>query len=126
MKLNNVRVKCEIEGKAYSFKSKAEYRYSCYLEWLRINGNIIEWQYEPKTFWFEGIKRGCVSYKPDFLVLELGCHTWHEVKGYMDSRSLTKIKRFSKYFPGETLIVIDQNWFKRNTAKLKGLVPGWE
>lgn len=128
MILNNVRVKCEINDKAYPFKSKSEHRYARYLEWLRINENIHSWEYEPKTFWFEGIKRGCVSYKPDFCIIEK--HPvdfyWVEVKGYMDAKSLTKIKRFRKYFPNETLIIIDSNWFKRNSGKLKGLVPGWE
>lgn len=130
MKLNNIRCKCEINGKFYSFKSRMESRYAHYLEWLRINDGIQHWQYEPKTFWFNAaganLKRGTVSYKPDFLVFEAGGATWYEVKGYMDSRSLTKIKRFNKYFPEEKLIVIDSKWFSRNYKKLKGLVPGWE
>lgn len=108
------------------FRSKMEYRFACYLEWLRKTKNITSWEYEPKTFWFDEIKRGTVSYKPDFEVVNLDLSRyWVEVKGYMDKRSLTKIKRFRKYFPNETLIVIDSKWFKSNSKNLKGLIPQW-
>jgi hypothetical protein len=127
MKRNNVPAHCKIGETTHYYKSKAERRYACFLQWLKEIGNIAEWQYEPKTFWFEGIKRGCVSYKPDFMVkLASGLHHWVEVKGYMDSKSKTKLARFKRYFPEERLTVIDGTWFKRNSPKLKGLVPGWE
>jgi hypothetical protein len=111
------------------FRSKMEYRFALYLEFMKKQRIIVRWEHEPKTFWFEGIKRGCVSYKPDFAVYPdeedpIEVH-WYEVKGYMDKRSLTKIKRFRKYFPNDTLIVINAAWFRRNSKKLKGLVPGW-
>ena len=107
------------------YRSKAEYRYACYLQWLKQQGAIVSWSHEPKTFWFEGIRRGTVSYKPDFLVVERNSHHWVEVKGYMDARSKTKINRFKRYFPEEQLIVIDSKWYKRNSGKLKNLIPGW-
>jgi hypothetical protein len=137
MILNNIAGWVEVGGQRFYAKSKAEYRFACYLEWLRINDNISRWEYEPREFWFEPIKRGCVSYKPDFCTYEeIGqdpCsgfiefkQTWYEVKGYMDAKSKTKIARFRKYFPKEILIVIDSKWFSRNGKKLKGLVPGWD
>lgn len=117
----------EINGKKIYFRSLWEYRYGLYLEFLRSNGAILGWAHEPKTFWFEEIKRGCRSYLPDFQVIEKdGSTTWHEVKGYYDPKSLTKIKRFRKYYPKETLILIDSKWFSKNNSKLKGLIPGWE
>lgn len=117
----------EIDGELFYFRSEWERKYALYLEWLKRTKNITEWLYEPKTFWFEGIKRGCVSYKPDFqVILASGSHYWVEVKGYMDSKSKTKLDRFKRYFPNESLEVIDGNWFRRNSRKLKGLVPGWE
>lgn len=116
----------EVGGQRCYFRSKAERRYATYLEWLRINFNIEKWEYEPKTFWFEGIRRGVVSYKPDFKITKTPTsHYWVEVKGYMDAKSLTKIKRFNKYFPEESLIVVDSNWFKSNSPKLKHLIPDW-
>jgi hypothetical protein len=119
----------EIGGRRFYFRSKAEVRFAAYLEWLRINGNVISWQYEPRVFEFP-IRHGTTRYTPDFLCTVgkpgVTWDTWYEVKGYMDSRSATKIKRFKKYFPNENLIVIDKKWFIRNSPKLKGLVPNWE
>lgn len=103
----------EIGGRRIFFRSNWEYKYAKYLQFLKENGPIKEWEHEPKTFWFEEIKRGTRSYLPDFKVtLPCGAHYWVEVKGYFDKKSLTKIKRFRKYYPQEQLVVIDGNWFK--------------
>lgn len=102
----------EIGGRRIYFRSLWEARYARYLEYLKANQHIADWQYEPKTFWFDGIKRGTCSYKPDFCVIRNDLtHYWVEVKGYMDSCSRTKIKRFRKYFPDEELIVLEKKWF---------------
>lgn len=117
----------EIGGKKIFFRSKWERNYARWLEWQKGRGLILDWQYEPRTFWFDGIKRGCVSYKPDFyIVTTQGDEKWIEVKGYYDARSFTKIRRFRKYFPKERLELVDKEFFKKNNAKLKLLVPGWE
>ena len=109
------------------FRSRWEANYGFYLEWLKNTGYIESWEHEPKTFWFEGIKRGIVSYLPDFkIIFHDGSHEWHEVKGHMDSRSRTKIKRFKKYFPKEIHKVFGAAWFKKNTSKNAKFVPGWE
>lgn len=77
-------------------------------------GIIKTWEHEPQIFWFNEIKRGTRSYLPDFKVtLSDGSHYWVEVKGYFDSKSLTKIKRFHKYYPGEKLIVVSKEWFNK-------------
>jgi Protein of unknown function (DUF1064) len=116
-----------IGGKTKYFRSVYEANYARYLEFLKINLHILDWSYEPKTFWFEGIRRGCVSYKPDFCVWEKdNSASWHEVKGYYDAKSKTKVKRFAKYFPKNKLIFIDSKWFKANGKKLSGLIGGWE
>lgn len=100
------------------FRSRWEAVYADYLEILRKGGAIKSWEYEPKTFWFEGIKRGTCSYKPDFRVVNsAGTHEWHEVKGWMDPRSLTKLKRMAKYYPGEKIIVRDKTFFSANRLK---------
>lgn len=127
MKRNNIASWREIDGELFYFRSKAEWRYALYLEWLKKTKSITEWMYEPETFWFLEIKRGVRSYLPDFKVIERsGSHYWVEVKGYMDARSKTKLDRFKRYFPDERLELVDGNWFRRNNSKLKGLVPGWE
>lgn len=84
-----------------------ELRYARHLEMLKSLGQIQDFEHEPHVFWFLEIKRGIRCYLPDFRVDNVdGSHHWVEVKGYMDSKSSTKIKRFRKYYPEETLIVI--------------------
>ncbi|MFI0477756.1 MAG: DUF1064 domain-containing protein [Candidatus Rhabdochlamydia sp.] len=116
-----------IGGKTKFFRSTWEANYARYLEYLKENGKIKDWEHEPQTFWFLKIMRGARSYLPDFKVTNLdGSHYWVEVKGWMDSKSKTKIKRFKKYYPEETLILIQGPWFKANTPGLKNLLTGWE
>lgn len=117
----------EIGGIRKYFRSKWEANYAYYLEWLKSKGVILDWKHEPTTFWFEGVKRGCVSYLPDFLVTENnGSETYHEVKGWMDDRSKTKIRRMAKYHPKVKLIVIDSAAYEALRKSVKTLVPGWE
>lgn len=109
------------------FRSRWEANYARYLEFLKMKGEIKEWLHEPKTFWFESIKRGVRSYLPDFKVIDnQNAHKWVEVKGYYDKRSITKIKRFKRYFPNETLELIDKEWFQLNSPQLKKIIPYWE
>lgn len=117
----------EVGGKRIFFRSRWEYRYALYLQLLKDNGQISDWQHEPKTFWFEGIKRGTNNYKPDFFVIHTnGASEYVEVKGYMDSKSLTKIKRMAKYHPDVRLRVVDKEFFKKNSKNLKNLIKCWE
>lgn len=97
----------KINRKKYYFRSGWEVVYAQYLEWLRSKKEIKKWQYEPDVFWFEKIRRGVRSYCPDFKIFNNDkTFEYHEVKGYMDSKSKTKIKRMAKYFPETKLIVI--------------------
>lgn len=106
-------------------RSTWEANYGRYLEWLKHAGEIKSWRHEPKTFWFSGLKRGVVSYKPDYRIDELdGSHWWAEVKGYMDHRSAVTLKRMGKYFPEEKIRVIDKSWF--SCQQWSSIVPGWE
>jgi hypothetical protein len=97
------------------FRSGWEAKVAMWLQHRQECLQIAKWEYEPQTFWFLEIKRGCRSYKPDFKVTELdGSHYWIEVKGFMDAKSKTKIKRFNKYYPKEKLIILDSSWFTKN------------
>jgi hypothetical protein len=58
----------------------------------------IKWEFEPETFRFP-IKRGTVSYVPDFYLPKTNQYV--EVKGFLDNKSMIKIKRFKKFFPEE-------------------------
>lgn len=117
----------EIGGINKYYRSRWEANYARYLEWLKKNNQILSWEHEPQTFWFEGIKRGCMSYLPDFRVTELdGRIVFHEVKGWMDDRSKTKIKRMAIYHPDVKLIVIDGKGYKSIETKAKVLISDWE
>ncbi len=86
----------EIGGKRHYFKSLWEANYARFLQWLKEQGKIENWQYEPDTFWFDKIKRGVNNYTPDFKITHLkpvkyidgrsSQFEYVEVKGYMDSK----------------------------------------
>ena len=104
------------------FRSSWEYYYAIFLEKLEQEKKIINWKHEPKTFWFEGIKRGVRSYLPDFCIIHLnGQEEWSEVKGYFDSKSQTKMKRMAKYYPEVKIRIVGSDWFKANLTSCKAI-----
>ncbi len=117
----------EIGGKRKYYRSTWEANYARYLEYLKVNGHIKRWEHEPKTFWFNKIKRGVRTYLPDFkITLNNNTYYWLEVKGYMDAKSRTKIKRFRKYYPKEILEIRDGKWFRKNSPNMAIICKGWE
>lgn len=115
-----------IGGQRKFFRSRWEANYARYLEFQKEHGLITSWEHEPTTFWFYKIKRGVRSFLPDFRVVKsAGRSEYHEVKGWMDEKSKTKIKRMAKYYPAVVLIVRDASWFKAN-RKLSKIVKDWE
>lgn len=116
-----------IGGKKFYARSRWEVNYAHYLEFFKQRGEIKEWEYEPLTFWFEGIRRGVTNYTPDFRVtLKDGSIEYREVKGWMDPKSATKIKRMAKYHPNVKLRVIGADWFKKNSHTMSAVIPGWK
>jgi hypothetical protein len=117
----------QIGPKRIYARSRWEANYARYLQFLLDHNEILKWEHEPETFWFEKVKRGAVSYLPDFRITHLGGSIEYvEVKGWMDARSKTKIRRMAKYFPNIWLKVIREDWFRSNGRKMQGLIPGWE
>ncbi len=117
----------EIGGKKMFFRSRWEANYGHYLQFLLEHGEIKEWQHEPKTFWFEKIRRGVTNYKPDFRVVEkTGREVFVEVKGFFDRKSKTKLKRMRIYHPSVRMLLVDSKWFKNVAPKICKLVKGWE
>ena len=103
------------KDKKYFMRSGWEIRYAAYLVRLMHWKIIKDWEYEVDTFWFKSIKRGVRSYKPDFKIYNLdGSIEYHEVKGIMDSKSKTKIKRMALYYPNVKLKIMDATYFKLN------------
>lgn len=117
----------EIAGNRYYFRSKWEANYAKHLDFIASKGLIKEWKHEPDTFWFDEIKRGVRSYLPDFRITENDGKVWYaEVKGYYDSKTLTKIKRFRKYYPQFELHLIDKKWFGKNNGLMRNFIKDWE
>lgn len=109
------------------YRSAWEANFARYLQYLKEKNQITNWEHEPHTFWFNGIKRGVLSYLPDFRVTETnGDIVYYEVKGWMDDRSKTKIKRMAKYHPDVKLIVIDSKAYKKLASQISGFINGWE
>ena len=109
------------------FRSSWEANYARYLNWMRDGGLIKEWSFEPETFWFNGIKRGVVSYLPDFKVINTDDTVYYvEVKGWMDAKSKTKIKRMAKYYPSVKLVVVDAKAYRQISKTVAPFIKGWE
>lgn len=107
-------------------RSSWEANWARYLNWLRDNGQITGWAYEAETFEFP-VRRGSRFYTPDFRVTNPdGSVEYHEVKGYMDAKSATKIRRFRKYYPGHKLILIEADTYYDMGAKIGKALPNWE
>jgi len=116
----------EVGGKRIFFRSRWEYRYCLYLQYLKEQGQIVDWQYEPLTFWFEGIRRGTNNYKPDFLVIHSNqAEEFVEVKGYETAKDRTKYKRMAKYHPTVRLRVVNKEFFTKNGKMLRAVLRDW-
>lgn len=122
------RTKCgwvEIGGKRFFSRSSWEANIGAYFELLKSKGEIIDWEHEPQTFWFEEIKRGVRSYLPDYRITNNDGSTYFvEVKGWMDDKSKTKLKRMAKYYPEVKLDLIDAKRY-RVIEKNKSIIPMW-
>lgn len=105
----------------------------------------ITWEFEPQVFFFEGIKRGTLSYLPDFRIKAGDDEHWIETKGYLDQRGKVALKRFKKFYPEEfaKLITICDRpgsktdiflqelgapvlYMKELIATWKDVIPNWE
>lgn len=114
------------EDLGFYVRSAWEANYARYLRFLKEQGEIADWEYEPQTFVFHGVTRNPLSYTPDFKVTENdGTVVFHEVKGWMDSASRSRLKRMAKFYPDVKIIVIGEAEYKA-LGKWRGLIEGWE
>ena len=121
-----VGITTTVGSRKITFKSKAELSFAEHLEFLRESGQIQYWSYEPhgSTFWFERIRRGVRSYKADFLVVTNSREVqWYEIKGYLDSRSVTKLKRMRKYYPDIRIVLVMMRDEKRQREVIDAIRP---
>lgn len=116
-----------IGGKTIYARSKWEANYARALEFQKRTNLIAEWEHEPKTFWFEKIRTGTRCYIPDFRVTyPNGNIEYHEVKGWMDPKSKTKLNRMRIYHPTVFVRVIDSKWFSSTGKTFRRLCSDWE
>lgn len=110
-----------------SFRSSWERNFARILNiWVKEK-EIDAWYFEPDEFEFSNIKRGTRYYLPDFKIIEpTGSHYYIEIKGWMDSKSKTKLKRFAKYYNHETLILVDKIEYKKYKKKYASRIAKWE
>lgn len=118
----------EIDGQKHFFRSRWEANYARVLGLWRSQEIITAWDHEPKTFTFDTAKKGGpYTYLPDFLVTwPDGREEYHEVKGWMDRRSLAKLRRMRLYHPNVALILVDKDAYKELAATYSSSVEGWE
>lgn len=109
------------------FRSTWEANYARYLNFLKERKKIWRWEYEADTFWFEGIKRGCRFYTPDFKVWdsETSEPRYVEVKGWMDQKSKTKLDRMKRYYPQIKIELVTEREY-RALANYAAMIPSWE
>ena len=116
-----------IGGKEIYFRSRWEYNYALYLEYIKTKGLIKEWEYESTRFVFEKIKRGTTSYLPDFTVTRNDNTQYYiEIKGWMYASGATKLKRMAKYYPDVELFLIDKDKYKIFQQKWQHKLNDWE
>lgn len=108
-------------------RSSWEANYARYLNWLISINQIKKWEFEPDGFEFTAIKRGTRFYIPDFKITNMDDSIeYHEVKGWMDKKSQTKLSRMAKYYPDIILIVIGAKEYRAIAKEVKRFIPHWE
>lgn len=111
------------------FRSRWEANWARYLNWQVANGVIVAWEYEVDTYCFEKITRGNRFYTPDFKIFENdGRIVYHEVKGWMDASSKTKLKRMQLYYPNIIIRLIDKPVYTAMARQMRPILKdaGWE
>lgn len=84
------------KGQIHVFKSRWELSYAQYLDDCGL-----DWEYEPRKFILDGY-----IYTPDFRVYVDRGIEYYEVKGWLDKRTIRRLKAFVSKYPEETLRII--------------------
>lgn len=107
------------------FRSRWEANYARSLNVMKARGDIVDWKFEDTEFEFKGIKRGTRFYRPDFRIVEADREYFVEVKGVLDSKSVTALTRMAKYYPDVTVLLLDKKRYAELESEFDGL-DGWE
>ena len=107
------------------YRSRWEANVATWLDELKRRGDVLEWSYEKHEFEFKGIKRGTRFYKPDFWIREPNAEYFIEVKGLLDSKSVTALSRMARYYPEVKVLLMDKAKYAEIESEFSGL-EGWE
>jgi len=55
-----------------------------------------------------------------------GSFEYHEVKGWMDDKSKTRLARMAKYYPDVKLVLIDAPVYRSISRQIQRMIVGWE
>lgn len=94
---------------------------------VNASGPIIEFDFKPRIFTFEGLKHEIINYSPAFeiKIQEPGnpepTTFYIDVSGTKYALEMKEIRRLIKYYRDEKIIIVDRKFFdnKSNIAKLK-------
>ncbi len=107
-KYGNQPVSAIVNGRICHFKSKLEFRWCQYLDFLKTAGEIKDFFYEFHTFYFSGER--VKEYTPDFLVRNNdNSFEYYETKGMLQNYDLDKYKRLFDERPYVKLTVVFWN-----------------
>ena len=115
----------EVGGKTFVIKSSWEYDVALYLEYLKKNGLIDDWEYEPRTFAFKYNTLGVRTYKPDFSVTRGDMTYYIEVKGWPDKKYEIKRDLMASEFPEIRMIYIRKEQYFAIERKHSAELNGW-
>jgi len=109
-----------IGGKLRYYKSRFEAKWACVLELCLLIPDLAKtifgvriksWDYEQKTFDFtEHKKHGVTVYRLDFgIVTENDELIYHEIKGLMEQKDVTRLRCLKRYYPDvKAALIIDR------------------
>ena len=109
------------------YRSKWERNVARYLNELVRRGLLVRVTFEEETMWFPAVSRGVRSYTPDFKCTRPdGTFYYVEVKGWMDPKSKTKLKRAKLYYPDREIQVVNAATYNKLCKAYFRVLPHWE
>ena len=114
-----------VGGRTFTIKSSWEYDIALYLDYLKRNGLIDDWNYEPRKFVFKYNTLGVRTYKPDFSVIRGDRVYYLEVKGWPDKKYEIKRELMRKEYPDIKLIYVMKDQYFAIERKHASELIGW-
>lgn len=117
------------DGKTYYTRSGWEHNYCAYLDWLKAQGQIQDWAYEPLPRYEFIVGKGknaralSLGYLPDFKVVNNDGHRipWYLVELKGRPQGMMKLKRMKRFYPKVVIELVDRKAYlelKRKIGKM--------